>query len=60
MPGKSRIDAPGALHPVIGEGIEWSKILQDDAYRGIFLSRLAEFLTDNQTACPSSMLLPNH
>ena len=40
MPRKSRIDAPGALHHIIGRGIERCKIFRDKADRNNFLDRL--------------------
>ena len=51
MPGKSRIDAPRALHHVIARDIERKKILQDDVDGVNSQSRLREILTETQTAC---------
>ncbi len=40
MPRKARIDAPGALHHVIGRGIARRKIFADDEDRENFFERL--------------------
>ncbi|MFO7460168.1 MAG: hypothetical protein R6X07_06040 [Desulfatiglandales bacterium] len=40
MPRKPRIDAPDALHDVIGRGIARRKIFLGDADRDDFLDRL--------------------
>ncbi len=37
---RSRIDAPGALHPIIVRGIERKNIFKDDTDRDNFLERL--------------------
>ncbi len=42
MPRQTRIDAPGALHHVIGRGTEGSKIFRDDEDRKNFLRRLGK------------------
>ena len=60
MPRKSRIDAPGALHHVIGRGIERRKIFLDDTDRNNFLDRLGYIITDTRTACYAWALIPNH
>jgi putative transposase len=60
MPRKSRIDLPGALHHVIGRGIERSKIYFDDEDRDDFLDRLAANLERTKTSCYAWALLPNH
>jgi hypothetical protein len=51
MPRKSRIDAPGALHPVIARGIHRQQIFMDDADRKRFPDRLGNLLCEFQTAC---------
>ena len=51
MPRKTRIDAPDALHHVIGRGIARKKIFQNDADRDDFLNRLGDILTETKTTC---------
>ena len=60
MPRKSRIDAPDALHHVIGRGIARQKILFGDADREDFLDRLGSILIETKTSCYAWALLPNH
>jgi len=60
MPRKARIDAPGALHHIIGRGIERRKIFLDDSDRNDFLDRLSAIVDDTQTACFAWALIPNH
>ena len=60
MPRKSRIDVPGALHHVIGRGIDRSKIFLDDDDRDDFLERLASNLKRTKTTCYAWAILPNH
>jgi hypothetical protein len=51
MPGKTCIDAPGALHHIIVWGIERRKIFYDDDDRNNFLERLGAILTETRTLC---------
>lgn len=60
MPRKARIDVPGALHHVIGRGIDRSKIFLDDDDRDDFLERLASNLKRTKTTCYAWAILPNH
>jgi len=60
MPRKSRIDAPGALHHVMGRGIEGSEIYRGDGDRDDFLSRLETVLSETGTRCYAWTLIPNH
>lgn len=60
MPRKARIDAPGALHHIIGRGIARRKIFADDEDRENFLERLGSILADSGTACYAWALIPNH
>jgi putative transposase len=60
MPRKSRIDAPGALHHIIGRGIDRNLIFRDDLDRNRFLERLGTLLSETQTACYAWALMPNH
>jgi len=60
MPRKARIDAPGALHHIIGRGIERRKIYVDDDDRENFLERLGRLVSDSGTECYAWALIPNH
>jgi len=60
MPRKSRIDVPGALHHIIGRGIDRNKIFLNDEDRDDFLERLAINLKRTKTSCYAWALLPNH
>jgi len=60
MPRKSRIDAPGALHHIIGRGIDRGLIFRDDVDRDRFVERLAALLSETHAACYAWALLPNH
>jgi len=60
MPRQARIDAPGALHHIIGRGIERRKIFYDDADRDNFLERLGTILKETSTPCYAWALIPNH
>jgi hypothetical protein len=51
MPRKARLDAPGALHPIIVRGIERRAIFRDDTDRGDFLNRFGGILGESQTLC---------
>ena len=60
MPRKARIDAPGALHHIIGRGIERRKIFWDDDDRENFLKRLGNIVTVSGTQCYAWALISNH
>ena len=60
MPRKARIDAPGALHHIIVNGIERRRIFSDDRDRDNFADRLGDIITDTQTFCFGWALIPNH
>lgn len=60
MPRRSRIDAPGALHHIIGRGIERTKIFEDDTDQNNFLERLGTILRETRTPCFAWVLIPNH
>jgi REP element-mobilizing transposase RayT len=60
MPRQARIDAPGALHHIIGRGIERREIFWDEEDRDDFLRRLEEIVTDSRTRCYAWALIPNH
>jgi len=60
MPRQPRLDAPGALHHIIGRGIERTRIFRIDLDREDFLSRLAEICTDGGLIIYAWSLMPNH
>ena len=60
MPRKSRIDAPGCLHHIMGRGIERSEIFRDNTDRRNFLNRLSGIITETYTHCFAWALIPNH
>jgi len=60
MPRKSRIDAPGALHHVIGRGINRQDIFTDTEDYHAFMERLGDLLVDTKTSCYAWALIPNH
>jgi REP element-mobilizing transposase RayT len=60
MPRKSRIDAPGALHHIIGRGIDRGLIFRDGVDRDRFIARLGALLSETNTACYAWALMPNH
>ena len=51
MPRKSRIDAAGALHHVIGRGIARARTFLCDRDRNDLLDRLGDILMESKTAC---------
>jgi putative transposase len=46
MPRLARLDAPGVLHHVMGQGIERRKIFQSDTDRNDFIDRLSALARD--------------
>ncbi len=60
MPRQPRLDAPGALHHVMGRGIERTQIFQDETDRADFVTRLAALCREGQWAVYAWALLPNH
>lgn len=60
MPRQSRIDAPEALHHIIGRGIAKEKIFYDDHDREQFLERLGAIFAESGTGCFAWALIPNH
>jgi hypothetical protein len=46
MPRQPRLDAPGALHHIMGRGIERTGIFRTDQDREDFLNRLADLCVD--------------
>ena len=60
MPRRARIDTPGALHHIIGRGIERRDIFKDDKDRENFLNRLGIILLETETPCFAWTLMSNH
>jgi len=60
MPRKSRIDTPGALHHVIGRGLNRQDIFEDNKDYSAFMERLGELLIETKTSCYAWALIPNH
>jgi putative transposase len=60
MPRKARIDAPGAVHHVIGRGINRQEIFSDKKDYLRFLERFGDLLVETKTSCYAWALIPNH
>jgi len=60
MPRQPRLDAPGALHHVIGRGLDRTKIFRVKADREDFLSRLAPLCLEGSLVVYAWALMPNH
>ena len=60
MPRQPRLDAPGALHHVMGRGIERTTIFRTDQDREDFLNRLADLCMDGNLIVYAWSLLSNH
>ena len=60
MPRQPRLDAPGALHHVMGRGIERTKIFRTDRDREDFLNRLADLCGDGNLVVYAWSLMSNH
>ena len=60
MPRKARIDATGALHHIVIQGIERKAIFADDKDRENFLERLSILLQGTETPCYAWALMTNH
>ena len=60
MPRRARIDAPEALHHIIGRGIERRDIFSDDEDRDDFLRRLSVLIAETNTSCFAWALMSNH
>jgi len=60
MPRQPRLDAPGALHHVMGRGIERTKVFPEDADREDFVTRLAALCRDRHLAVYAWVLMPTH
>ena len=60
MPLKARIDAPDAVHHVIGRGIPRRKIFHGDFDRDDFLDRIGSILSETRASCYARALIPDH
>ncbi len=60
MARQPRLDTPGALHHVIGRGIERATIFRTGADRNDFLDRLADLCVDGNLMVYAWSLLSNH
>jgi putative transposase len=60
MPRQPRLDHPGAVHHVIGRGIERCTIFVDDIDRRRFLDRLGKVVERSRSALYAWCLLGNH
>ncbi len=60
MPRQPRLDAPGALHHIMGRGIERTKIFRTDRDREDFPNRLADLCMDGNLIVYAWSLMPNH
>ncbi len=60
MARQPRLDTPGALHHVIGRGIERATLFRTDADRNDFLDRLADLCVDGNLMVYAWSLLSNH
>ena len=60
MPRQPRLDAPGALHHVMGRGIERTNIFRTDRDLEDFLNRLANQCMDGNLIVYAWCLLSNH
>jgi len=60
MPRGSRVDAAGALHHVMGRGIERREIFLAVADYQHFLEQMGRVLTQGGARCVAWSLMPNH
>ncbi|UCG14719.1 MAG: transposase [Deltaproteobacteria bacterium] len=60
MPRQPRLDAPGALHHVMGRGIERTKIFRNRIDRTDFLDRLGELCVAGNLSVYAWALMSNH
>ena len=60
MPRPPRLDAPGALHHVMGRGLERTPIFANAGDREDFLDRLADRCRARALSVYAWALLPNH
>jgi REP element-mobilizing transposase RayT len=60
MPRQPRLDTAGALHHIMGRGIERGKIFRTDYDRQDFLNRVAELCKNQDLVVYAWSLMPNH
>ena len=60
MPRKARIDAAGAVHHIIGRGINRQAIFSDKKDYLNFIERLGGLVVDTKTPCFAWALIANH
>jgi len=60
MPRAGRVDAPGAVHHIIGRGIERREIFRSVADSRHFVGQLGKVLTAGGARCLAWALMPNH
>jgi len=60
MPRQPRLDAPGALHHVMGRGIDGIKIFSNTKDRRDFLERLADLCKADALRVYAWALMSNH
>jgi REP element-mobilizing transposase RayT len=60
MPRQPRLDAPGALHHIIGRGIDRTSIFRTDQDREDFVNRLADLSMAGELIVYAWSLMPNH
>jgi len=60
MPRQARLDAPGALHHVMGRGIEGTSIFRTNKDREDFLTRLGALYEGELLSIHAWALLDNH
>jgi putative transposase len=60
MPRKPRLDAPGALHHIIGRGLDRTKIFRNNVDRDDFLIRLADLCQEGLLIVYAWALMTNH
>jgi REP element-mobilizing transposase RayT len=60
MPRQARLDAPGALHHVMGRGIEGTSVFRNDKDRKDFLTRLGALCEGGLLSVHAWALLDNH
>ncbi|MBM4349148.1 MAG: transposase [Deltaproteobacteria bacterium] len=60
MPRQPRLDAPGALHHIMGRGVERTNIFRTDQDREDFLNRLSGLCLDGNLKVYAWSLLSNH
>ena len=60
MPRQPRLDTPGALHHIMGRGIERTRIFRTDQDREDFLSRVENLCVNGDLIVYAWSLMPNH